>query len=139
MGKATSAWVIDTNVVVSAALSAGGTCDRILRAAVEGKIRLAWSAPVLAEYRAVLLRPKFGFSPQVVASLLTLFSPNDQVSPRAAPSLPDPDDEVFVAAALATIDRVLITGNQAHFPDDVCAPVQIFSPAEALLLLDGVE
>jgi putative PIN family toxin of toxin-antitoxin system len=133
--EAAPVWVIDTNVVVSAALSAGGNCDKILRAAVEGRIRLAWSAPILAEYREVLLRPKFCFSPQVVASLMAVFSPGDQVTPALAPSLPDPDDEVFLAAALVTTDRVLVTGNQAHFPANVCNPVKVLSPADAILLL----
>ena len=139
MTKAAPVWVIATNVVVSAALSAGGTCDKILRAAVEDRIRLAWSAPILAEYREVLLRPKFGFSQQAVASLLAIFSPGDQVTPALAPSLPDPDDEVFLAAALVTKDRVLVTGNQAHFPANVCTPVKVLSPAEAILLLGRVK
>ena len=47
-------WVIDTNVLISAALTAGGNCDQIFQAAVNDTIRLAWSAPMLAEYRAVL-------------------------------------------------------------------------------------
>lgn len=125
-------WVIDTNVLVSAALSSGGTCDQILRAAVAGELHLAWSAPILAEYREVLLRPKFGFSPQVVASVLAVFSPGDQVTPGSTPPLPDPDDEAFLAAALITPDQILVTGNRVHFPADRCAPVQVFSPAEAL-------
>jgi predicted nucleic acid-binding protein len=94
---------------------------------------------MLAEYREVLLRPKFGFSPQVVASLLTVFAPGDQVGPGSAPSLPDADDEIFLAVALATTDRILVTGNQAHFPADICAPVRILSPAEAVRLLRAVE
>ena len=85
-------WVIDTNVLISAALSVVGNCDQIVRAAVDGKIRLAWSSPMLAEYRTVLLRPKFKFSPPIVSSLLAAFGPNDQVSPKSAPSLTDPDD-----------------------------------------------
>ena len=135
MAKTAPVWVIDTNVVVSAALSAGGNCDKILRAAVVGKIRLAWSASILAEYRRLLLRPKFGFSLHVVASMLTVFSPSDLVVPLSAPSLPDPDDEVFLAAALITTDRILVTGNAAHFPTDLCAPVKILSPAEAIQLI----
>jgi len=137
--KSTPAWVIDTNVLVSAALSVGGTCDKILRTAVEGKIRLAWSAPILAEYREVLMRSKFGFSPHVVTSLLTVFAPGDQIGPGSAPSLPDADDEIFLAAALATTDRILVTGNQVHFPADICAPVRVLSPAEAVRLLRAVE
>ncbi len=135
MTKAAPVWVVDTNVVVSAALSAGGNCDRILRAAVEGKLHIGWTAPILAEYRQVLLRPKFGFSPQLISSLLAIFSPGDQVSPRSSPSLPDPDDEIFLAAALMTPDQVLITGNAAHFPAEICAPVQVLLPVEALKLI----
>jgi putative PIN family toxin of toxin-antitoxin system len=129
-------WVLDTNVVISAALTAGGTCDRLLRAAVAGRVRLAWSAPLLAEYRAVLLRPKFGFSRPVVSALLAVFDPAHQVPAGASPTLPDPDDAVFLAAALATPDQVLVTGNAAHFPAKLCRPVRILSPAEALRELE---
>lgn len=132
MTEGAPVWIIDTNVVVSAAMSAGGNCDKILRVAVAGEIRLAWSAEILAEYREVLMRPKFSFSPEVVASILAVFSLGDQVRLGPAPSLPDPDDEIFLAAALMTPDHVLVTGNTVHFPDDICAPVQVLSPAEAL-------
>ena len=126
------AWVVDTNVLVSAVLTPGGTCDQIIRAAVDGKIRLAWNASMVAEYRAVLLRPKFGLSKTAVSALLAAFGPAGQVSLREVPPLPDPDDEVFLAAALATADKILVTGNRAHFPPDRCAPVRLLSPAEAV-------
>lgn len=87
---------------------------------------------MLAEYRAVLLRPKFGFSRPVVASLLAAFDPAHQVPAGKAPALPDPDDEVFLAAALATPDQILVTGNAAHFPAKTCHPVRVLRPAEAL-------
>ncbi|MFM8335015.1 MAG: putative toxin-antitoxin system toxin component, PIN family [Opitutaceae bacterium] len=125
-------WVLDTNVVVSVALTAGGPCDRLLRAAGEGRLHLAWSAPMLAEYRAVLLRPKFGFSRPLVSALLAAFDPAHQVAVGRARGLPDSDDEVFLAAALATEDRVLVTGNAIHFPVEICRPVRVLSPAEAL-------
>lgn len=125
-------WVLDTNVVVSAVLTPGGNCDQILRLAVEGRVRLAWSAPMLAEYGAVLRRPKFGLSAAAVSALLAAFGPADQVQPTAAPALPDPDDQVFLAAALATSDGVLVTGNTAHFPDALAAPVRVISPVAAL-------
>lgn len=128
-------WVIDTNVLVSAALSADGTFDQVVRLAVRGKVRLAWSAPILAEYREVLLRPKFQLSPESIAALLAAFSLRDQVSPGKSPALPDPSDEVFLAAALATETKVIVTGNTSHFPANICAPVQILTPAEALLSL----
>ncbi len=132
-------WVLDTNVIVSAALTSGGTCDQILRAAIDGRVRLAWSTPMLAEYREVLARPKFGFSPAVVSSLLSTFGPAGQVTPDLAPALPDPDDEVFLSTALATEDQVLVTGNTAHFPIGICAPVNILTPTEALRFLASLE
>lgn len=125
-------WVIDTNVLVSAALTAGGNCDRIMRAAVEGHIRTAWSPPMLAEYHAVLVRPKFKLSSSVVAVLLNSFGPADQILPLDAPDLPDPDDRVFLGTALATTDKVLVTGNTAHFPKKICRPVRILTPLEAI-------
>ena len=128
-------WVIDTNVLVSAALTAGGTCDQVVRLAVRGKVQLAWSAPILAEYREVLLRPKFQLSPESIAALLAAFPLRDQVSPGKSPALPDPSDEVFLAAALATETKVIVTGNASHFPVNICAPMQIHTPAEALLSL----
>lgn len=136
MSSAPQTWVIDTKVLVTALLTPGRICDRILRAAVDGQIRLAWNAPMLAEYRAVLCRRKFGLSPVTVTALLGAFGPTDQVALRVAPSLPDPDDEVFLAAALATKDKILVTGNRAHFPPARCFPVQVLSPAEAVRNLE---
>ena len=128
-------WVIDTNVLVSAALTSGGNCDRILRGAEEGRTRLAWSAPMLAEYRAVLLRPKFKFPAAVVVSLLSTFDVRDQFRPQKTPELPDPEDTVYLGTALATDDKILVTGNTAHFPIETCRPVRVLTPAEAVLLL----
>ena len=128
-------WVIDTNVLVSAVLTPGGNCDKILRAAVEGKIRLAWSSQMLAEYRMVLSRPKFKLPPPIVAAILAAFGPASQVTPSEAPELPDHDDEAFLAAALSTPDQILVTGNTAHFSPKVCAPVKILNPAKAAQIL----
>ncbi|OIR06519.1 hypothetical protein GALL_114370 [mine drainage metagenome] len=85
-----------------------------------------------AEYRAMLLRPKFGLSLSTVAALLATFGPADQVPLRRAPALPDPEDEVFLAAALTTADKILVTGNRAHFHKASCLPVRVLSPSEAV-------
>ena len=97
---------------------------------------MAWSTTILVEYHEVLSRPKFKFSPEVVVSLLKIFDPSDQITPKHLKiSLPDADDETFLAAAMATPDQVLITGNAAHFPANLCAPVRILTPSHALELL----
>jgi predicted nucleic acid-binding protein len=91
---------------------------------------------MLAEYRSVLLRPKFGLTRPTVTALLEAFGSTSQVSQVPTPPLPDPEDEAFLAAALATPDQLLVTGNKVHFPAKTCFPVRILSPAEAVLILD---
>ena len=54
------------------------------------------------------------------------------MTPEAVATLPDTDDKVFVATAMTTSDKILVTGNGAHFPAQLCAPVQILTLAEAL-------
>lgn len=64
--------VIDTNVLVSSLLSrnADAATVRVVARALEGDIVPVYSAEVMAEYREVLSRPKFRFSPEAVDYLL---------------------------------------------------------------------
>jgi putative PIN family toxin of toxin-antitoxin system len=129
-------WVIDTNVLVSAALTRGGTCRKIIQAAGDSRIELAWDALMLAEYRDVLKRPRFGLSRNVVTELLALFQMNWHTTPATnAPKLPDPEDEVFLAVALATPDRILVTGNTKHYPPARRGGAEVITPAQALARL----
>lgn len=126
-------WVLDTNVLISAALTRGGNCDLVLQAIADGQLAAAWDYPLLAEYREVLARPRFRFSRPVQAGLLALFN-LDWHTPAASqvPPLPDPHDEPFLAVALATADRVLVTGNVKHYPPTARAGVTVLTPREAL-------
>ncbi|MBC7367703.1 MAG: PIN domain-containing protein [Undibacterium sp.] len=127
-------WVIDTNVLVSAALTRGGVCDRLMRAAQEGRFGLAWNAAMLREYRDVLLRPKFGLNVRVVTEVLAIFRLDGYREGEAGVTLPDPDDAPFLAVALMA-DRVLVTGNTRHFPEKSRGEVEVLTPAEALVRL----
>jgi predicted nucleic acid-binding protein len=129
-------WVLDTNVLISAALTRGGTCDLIFQALADGQFAAAWDYPSVAEYREVLARPRFRFSRPVQAELLALFDLAWH-TPAAGqvPSLPDPHDEAFLAVALATPDRVLVTGNVKHFPLTLRSGATVLTPREALARL----
>lgn len=129
-------WVLDTNVLISAALTRGGACDLVLQAIADGQLAAAWDYPLLAEYREVLARPRFRFSRPVQAELLALFDLAGH-TPAASqvPALPDPHDEPFLAVALATPDRVLVTGNTKHYPPASRSGVTVLTPREALARL----
>jgi len=47
-------------------------------------------------------------------------------------SLPDPDDEPFLEIALAGNAACLVTGNQSHFPAELCQGLKVLSPNEFL-------
>jgi putative PIN family toxin of toxin-antitoxin system len=90
--------VLDTNVLISAALQPRGLPARVLEMVAYGAVELCASSEILDEYREVLSRPKFaGLDPQRVARLLTLVTKAaNMVTPanRLAAS-PDESDTRF--------------------------------------------
>ena len=129
-------WVIDTNVLVSAVLTPGRVCDQLLQQAVAGRFVPAWDNSLLAEYRAVLSRPKFGLSRSAIREMLASFPQSGfRQGIATGVKLPDPNDTSFVAVALATEDKTIITGNPKHFPLLSIKPVKTLSPREALDIL----
>jgi putative PIN family toxin of toxin-antitoxin system len=128
-------WVLDTNVIISAALSPAGNCAGLLRLATDGKFTPAWDNRVLLEYRDVLQRPKFQISGSVVENLLGSFPAfGFYQTGNQTFGLLDVDDEVFLNVALATQDKTIVTGNRKHFPAKILEPlgVDVLSPREAL-------
>lgn len=95
--------VLDTNVLVAGLLSPFGPCGQIVRMISSDDVRLVFDARLLSEYTEVLRRPRFGFDPDQVDTLLAhLRDTGTAVASRPlAASLPDPDDEPFLEVALA--------------------------------------
>ena len=50
--------VLDTNIVISATLRAGGLPEAVFNLAIDGVIQLCVSEPILAEYEEVLGRAR---------------------------------------------------------------------------------
>ena len=129
-------WVIDTNVLVSAAITPNGVCDQLLQSAIAGMFVPAWNNIILSEYREVLSRPKFRLSKTGVRALLAALPSSGfhPTTPMAEIELPDLDDLPFVAVALATPDKTIITGNSSHYPEFAMKQigVEILSPRQAL-------
>jgi len=115
--------VLDTNVVVSSALKARSFPGRVVDAVFDGRCGLVLCDDVLAEYREVLLRPKFGLSSRAVNDFVDgLAALGEYLDVAHVPDgtlLPDPKDVVFYELLLGASrlgDAWLVTGNGKHFP-----------------------
>ncbi|HUW11721.1 MAG TPA: PIN domain-containing protein [Anaerolineae bacterium] len=122
--------VVDTNVLVSGLLSAHGAPARVLDLLTTGDLQAAYDDRIVAEYRQVLARPRFGFHPEAVAHLLDyLFIEGLPLVARPLPALlPDLADQPFWEVAVEAA-APLITGNLKHFPAEVCPGIEVLAPA----------
>jgi uncharacterized protein len=111
--------VIDTNIVISAALKPGGLESQIIELVIAREITLCASTAVFAEYESVLGRPKFArVDPTHIARLLKLLkSEATMVEPRESvtESMDESDNRFLECAETANADY-LVTGNARHFP-----------------------
>jgi uncharacterized protein len=124
--------VLDTNVLVSGLLNPYGPSGQIVVLVAAGELSLCFDARILAEYRDVLLRPKFDFPPRHVEALLEqIHAAGTATSAAPLPhTLPDRDDEPFLEVAIAAPADYLVTGNLRHYPAPWRRGVQVVTPRE---------
>jgi putative PIN family toxin of toxin-antitoxin system len=110
--------VLDTNIMVSAALKEDGLERTVLRLAITKPARLYVSVPILAEYQDVLFRRELKIRRSVRLQLSQLIRTHSHiVTPsRTLTVTTDSDDNKFLECADAARADYLITGNQRHFP-----------------------
>jgi|SRR5208282_2716795 len=110
--------VVDTNVVISAAIKPGGLQRTVLLIAITQPARFYVSRPILAEYRRVFRRPELRIRKDIQHQLLQLIENRSHMMEpaRRLDVCPDPDDNMFLECADAARADYLITGNQKHFP-----------------------
>lgn len=124
--------VLDTNVIISAAISKRGPPQKIIEDIIEGEIILLTCQAIIEEYWDVVHRPKFqGFGlPPIWLEGLILISHFIKHDPHLWPIAgPDPDDCVFLSLALE-MGAILVTGNIRHFPTNIRNGVTVLTPAE---------
>ena len=125
--------VLDTNVLVSAALKPESDLAQIVEKVLLRQTPVYVCPPIVAEYRDVLNRSKFrskGFPPAWLPRFLQVAFHEPEPSPWPING-PDSDDLVFLALAKAT-GAVLVTGNLRHFPEAIRDGVEVLSPGEYL-------
>ncbi len=110
--------VIDTNVVVSAAIRPEGLQRTVVLLAMTKPARWYVSEAIVAEYALVLARPELKIRRGLRQQLLQLIKNRAHVvvPSRLAQITSDPADNIFVECADAARADYLVTGNQRHFP-----------------------
>ena len=118
----------DTNVVVAGLLTAHADSPvaRILDGMLSASFAFVVSEALLAEYRAVLLRPKLrklhGLKEPEVDTVLTDIARNAIVltppsGPNKTPSTPDSSDQFLWELLNTRADLVLVTGDKLLLAD----------------------
>ena len=131
-------FVVDTNVIVSAFLTPHGVSALFINEMTDGKFSIAYDNRILAEYIEVLSRPKFHLTHEEIEFVKLSISLQELVSPILIDDeLPDADDKMFIEVALATYEKIIVTGNAKHYPSKLMKKlgISILSPNDALKLL----
>jgi uncharacterized protein len=110
--------VLDTNVVISAALIAEGLPAAIFDLAMKQIILMIVSPAILAEYEKVLNYPRLKLEPSRIKGFLSdIRKAGELVTPRHTLQISrDESDNRFYECAEAGKADFLITGNTQHFP-----------------------
>ena len=109
--------VIDTNVLISAAMKPAGLQRTVLLLAMTRPARLYVPRPILQEHSDVLGRPELQIRKGLRQKLLQRIKNYSYtvVPTRRLDITRDPDDNMFLECADAARADYLVTGNQKHF------------------------
>lgn len=126
--------VIDTNIFVSSFF--GGNPRRIVDLWRDGKIALCLSKDILDEYIEVLQRIGLKNESEI-EELLSLFAKGVNIvfttrTPQIRVVKDDPDDDKFIACALALKAEVIITGDKALIAIGEYMGIKILTPQDFL-------
>lgn len=137
--------ILDTATVVAAIRSDAGASRRLLVAALEKRLTLIASVPLMIEYEAVMTRPEHletsGLSVEDVNALLDAVAAVAEPVRLAflwRPMVRDPDDDMVLEAAVNGNAQAIVTFNirdfgkaASHFGIDVISPGEAWKRMEA--------
>lgn len=106
--------VIDTNILVSAILKDRTPEQVILFVAEHDQFEWLVSDAILAEYKAVIIRPKFKLPPEIIEKWLVVFDlMTNYIDVNLEIDFPrDQKDAKFLACAIAGRAKFFITGDK---------------------------
>lgn len=131
--------ILDTATMVAAIRSDAGASRRLLLAALERRLTLLASVPLMIEYEAVMTRPEHleasGLSEGDVNALLDAVVAVAEPVRLAflwRPTLRDPDDDMVLEAAVNGRANTIVTFNLRDFAGAATQfGIEVLSPGEA--------
>ena len=129
---------LDTNVLASA-LTTRGLCAELFEVVLQSH-ELLTSDPVLRELERIL-PGKLGQSEEVTDGFINLLRTHALLVTTEGPftSLPDPDDELIVASAIAGNANIFVTGDKALLELQSVEQLPIVSPRKFWEMLSSRE
>ncbi len=123
--------LLDTNVLLSAALFGGGP-GVLVELVQSGRVRAVTSLHILREFQDVLTSPRFGIDPRLAEELAVEMASMMEVvvvGPPRASWVTDPKDDPIVETALQGGASVLVTGDRRLLQAEVPG-IQVLTVAE---------
>jgi len=128
-------WVIDTNVLIKAALSASGAPARLVQLVLE-RGSLVFSQPTFDELKTRLYRPKFDryISLELREAVLHDLSAAARWVEIGEPAryCRDRSDDMFIETALAARAGIVVSGDQDLLQAPPVQGLRILNPQQAL-------
>lgn len=124
--------ILDTNVFVSGVFFTGPP-DQILKAWHDGKLQMVISPEILEEYQrvAAVLGEQF---PLIdlgqILELVTIKAEMVQVKSLPEPVCVDPDDDKFLACALASKSKIIVSGDKHLLHVSGYREIRVLKPRE---------
>lgn len=130
--------VLDTNILVSAIL--GKELGEIVDYWDRGAFRVIVSAEIMAEYTAVLARPKFKLDTELVVAIISYVerkaewvSPTEKIKQIQS----DPKDDIFIECAVSGKADYIVSGDNHLLALSQFRDIPIVTPRHFLNLVAG--
>ena len=124
--------VIDTNVFASG-IFFNGAPHRIIDAWRQGRLELVVSPDIMQEYRRVLhaLAARYpAVDPEPPLGLVAIHAHLIDAPPLPAQVCSDPNDDMFLAAAIAAKTPIITSGDKALLRTSGYAGIEVLNPRD---------
>ena len=133
--------VIDTNVVVSSAISSDGNPALIFEMLILEKIKNYTTLDIIEEVREVLQRPRIAkrlnrFQQEFILRAFEEFSERIEPAVEFSEIIEDPDDNKFLECAFSASAEYIISGDEHLLKRKEFRGIEIVSPAEFVQLMN---